>query len=124
MAKWTEWNVTSEQVEEQVREEVRKAVDKYLDQYLGLFRKTVSSYPLDGTELGTKAKDCAEENVAIVRDYLHKLSLAKDFLEVVPIQTEFMQAQFKSFGRQVKSLGEAYTKAAKDLLETPIKTTG
>ena len=95
MAKWTEWNVTSEQVEEQIREEVRKAVDKYLDQYLGLFRKTVSSYPLDGTELGTKAKDCAEENVAIVRDYLHKLSLAKDFLEVVPIQTEFMQAQFE-----------------------------
>ena len=77
-----------------------------------------------GLSWGAKAKDCAEETVAIVRDYLHKLSLAKDFLEVVPIQTEFMQAQFELFGRQVKSLGEAYTKAAKVLLETPIKTTG
>ena len=58
---WTEWNVTLEQVEEQMREEVRRAADKYLDQYLGLVRKTISSYPLVGGELGEKAKDLAEK---------------------------------------------------------------
>lgn len=120
---WTEWNVTLEQVEEQMREEVRKAADKYFDQYLGFFQKAVSTYPLAGTELGEKTKECVEKNTAMARDYVHKLSQAKDLMEVMPIQTEFMQAQIESFGKQVKSLGETYTKAAADLLSTPLKKT-
>ncbi|SRR5579863_4821661 len=119
---WTEWNVTLEQVEEQMREEVRRAADKYLDQYLGLVRKTISSYPLVGGELGEKAKDLAEKNVALARDYVHKLSRAKDFREVVPIQTQFIQSQIESFGKQMKSLGEDYAKAASEMLNTSLKT--
>jgi hypothetical protein len=120
---WTEWNVTLEQVEEQMREEVRKAADKYFDQYLGFFQKAVSTYPLAGTELGEKTKECVEKNTAMARDYVHKLSQAKDLMEIMPIQTEFMQAQIESFGKQVKSFGETYTKAATDLLSTPLKKT-
>ena len=122
--KWTEWNITLEQVDEQMREEVRRAADKYLDQYLGLVQKTISSYPLIGGEFGERAKDAAAKNVALARDYIHKLSRAKDFREVVPIQTEFVQSQMESFSKELKSLGETYTKAATDLLKTPIKTAG
>jgi hypothetical protein len=121
---WTEWNVTLEQVEEQMREEIRRAADKYFNQYLGLIQKTISSYPLIGGELGEKAKESAEKNVAVARDYIHKLSRAKDFSEVVPIQAEFMKSQFESFSKELKSLGETYTKAATDLLNTSIKTNG
>jgi hypothetical protein len=112
----SDWNITLDQFTEQVREEVRKTVDKYFD----FLQKTVSSYPLGDTELGGKAKDCAEKNITIARDYMHKLSRAKDLLEAVPIQTEFMQSQLGSFGEQIKSLGEIYTKAAAEVLNAPL----
>ena len=111
-----DWNVTLDQFTEQVREEVRKSVDKYFD----FLQKTVSSYPLGDTELGGKAKDCAEKNITMARDYMHKLSRAKNFLEIVPIQAEFMQSQLGSFGEQIKSLGEIYTKAATEVLHAPL----
>jgi hypothetical protein len=114
----TDWNVTLDQVVDLVRDEVRGAVDKYCD----LLQKTVSSSKLEGTELGEKVKDGAEKNIAMTRDYLHKLSQAKDFLEVVPIQTEFMQAQLDLFGEHIKSFGETYTKTATEMLNTPIRT--
>jgi hypothetical protein len=111
-----DWNITLDQFTDQVREEVRKTADKYLD----FLQKTVSSYPLGDTELGGKAKDCAEKNIAITRDYMHKLIRANNLLEAVPIQTEFMQSQLGSFGEQIKSLGEIYTKAAAEVLNAPL----
>lgn len=111
------WKITVDQFEAQLREEVRKSVDKYLD----FLQKTVSSYPLGDTELGGKAKECAEKNITMARDYMHKLSRANNLLEAVPIQTEFMQAQLGAFGEQIKSLGEIYTKATAEVLNTPLK---
>ena len=69
-----EQKVTLDEVVEIMGGEVRKAVDKYFD----FLQKTVSSYPLGDTELGGKAKDCAEKNITMARDYLHKLSRAKN----------------------------------------------
>jgi hypothetical protein len=111
-----DWNVTLDQVTEVIRGEIRKAVDKNLD----FLQKSVSSYPLGDTELGGKAKDCAEKNLTIARDYMYKLIQANNILEVVPIQTEFMQSQLSLFGEQIKSLGEIYTKAAAEVINTPL----
>src|ERR1700728_4131204 len=111
-----DWNITLDQVTEVMRGEIRKAVDKNFD----LLQKSVSSYPLGDTELGGKAKDCAEKNITIARDYIYKLSRANSLLEAVPIQTEFMQSQLGSFGEQIKSLGEIYTKAAAEVLNGPL----
>ena len=115
--KITDWNITLEQLTDQIREEVRKSVDKYLD----TLQKTISSHPMGGTELGDKMKDFAQKNITLARDYAHKLSRVKDFMELVPIQTEFMQSQLASFGEQIKSLGETYTKAATEMLNTPLQ---
>jgi len=111
-----DWNVTLDQVTEVMRGEIRKAVDKNLD----LLQKSVSSYPLGDTELGGKAKDCAEKNLAIARDYMYKLIQANNIMEVMPIHTEFMQSQLNLFGEQIKSLGEIYTKAAAEVINTPL----
>ena len=113
-----EQKVTLDEVVEVMGGEVRKAVDKYFD----FLQKTVSSYPLGDTELGGKAKDCAEKNITMARDYLHKLSRAKNLLEVVPIHTEFMQSQLAFMGEQIKSMGEIYTKAAAEVLNAPLQT--
>ncbi len=111
-----DWNVTLDQVTEVMRGEIRKAVDKNFD----LIQKSVSSYPLGDTELGGKAKDCAEKHITIARDYMYKLIQANNMLEVMPIHTEFMQSQLSLFGEQIKSLGEIYTKAATEVINTPL----
>ena len=80
-AKITDWNITLEQLVEQIGEEVRGSMDKYFD----FLQKHVSTHPLSGTELGEKAKDAARKNITIARDYAHKMSRAKDLMEVVPI---------------------------------------
>ena len=113
-----EQKVTLDEVVEVMGGEVRKTVDKYFD----FLQKTVSSYPLGDTELGGKAKDCAEKNITMARDYMHKLSRAKDLLEAVPIHTEFMQSQLAFMGEQIKSLGEIYIKAATEVLNAPLPT--
>lgn len=115
-----DWNVTLDQVTEVMRGEIRKAVDKNLD----LLQKSVSSYPLGDTELGGKAKDCAEKNLAIARDYMYKLIQANNIMEVMPIYTEFMQSQLNLFGEQIKSLGEIYTKAAAEVINAPLTKVG
>jgi hypothetical protein len=48
---------------------------------------------------------------------VQKLSRAKNFEDVVKIQTEFMQMQMNSFNEQAKILGEIYTKAAEDAVK-------
>jgi hypothetical protein len=108
--------VTLDEVVEVIGGEVRKAGDKYFD----LLQKTVSSYPLGDTELGSKAKDCAEKNITLTRDYFHRLTRAKNFPETMSIHTEFMQLQLVFMGEQVKSLGEIYTKAAAEVLNAPL----
>jgi hypothetical protein len=115
--KITDWHITLDQLLEQIRLETLGAMDKYF----ALLHKTNATHPFVGTELGDKAKHFAEKNITNARDYVHKLSQAKDFLEAVPIQTEFMQSQLQTFGEQIKSLGETYTKAATEMLNTPIK---
>src|SRR5271165_7162222 len=113
-----DWNITLDQFTGQVKEEIRKSVDKYFD----FLQKSVSSYPLGDTELGGKAKDCVEKNITNARDYMHKLSRAKNFLELMPIHTEFMQSQLGFMGEQIKSFGEIYTKAAAEVLNAPLQT--
>ena len=115
-----DWNITLDQLSEHIAEEVRGSVDKYLNFLQQNLQKAVSAYPLAGTDLGEIVKASTEKNISIARDYAHKLSRAKDLMEVLPIQTEFMQSQLASFGEQMKSLGEAHAKVATDVLKTPV----
>ena len=112
-----DWRVTAETAVAKTREEAGEAVDSCLN----LLQKTISSYPSGGTELGEKLKDYVEKNIAAARDYMRKLIQAKDFQDVIRIQTELMQSQFEAFGEQTKSLGETYTKAAADALNNSFK---
>jgi hypothetical protein len=115
--KMMDWKITLDQLLDQIREEMRGSVDKYFDS----LQKNISAYPFGGTELGDKIKNSARRNITIARNHAHKLCQAKDFLEVVPIQTEFIQSQLCSFGEEIKSFGEAYAKMAKEMLDAPLR---
>ena len=78
-----------------------------LEIYFDFLKKSVSSFPSGGAELGEKLKDQSVQNIIAVRELVKKLSQAKDFEEAFRIQTEFMQSQLQAFGEQIKSLGEA-----------------
>ena len=92
----------------QTMEKTRGAVDNYFN-YL---QKSMSSFPWGGTDLSEKLKSFTEHNIAASHEYVRKLSQAKDFQDVIQIQTEYMQTQMSSFAEQAKTLGEACMKAA------------
>ena len=57
-----------------------------MDSYFDFLHKTISCCPTGGTQLGEKSKDYSEKNIAAARDYMRKLSQAKDFAEVARVQ--------------------------------------
>lgn len=85
-----------------------------MDQYLEFLKKALASFPTGGADLGEKLKGYTERNITTVQGFLKSLSKAKDFQDVVGIQTEFMHSQLKAFGEQAKSLAEAFTKPTTD----------
>jgi hypothetical protein len=71
------------------------------------------------TELAEKMKSYTEQNISATGNFLNKLSKAKDFQDIIRIQTEFMQEQFSVCAEQTKGLTEAFTKAATSAVKLP-----
>ena len=61
-----------------------------------------------------KAMSFAQKNVAGSFEFMQKLVHAKDFQEVLRLQTEYVKTQMQVLAEQAKELGESTTKAAKD----------
>ncbi len=94
----------------QAMQQTQQAVDTYFD----FLKQTILSSPTGGTEFGKKIKSVAEQNINAAHEYMKKLSQARDFQDMMRIQTEFMQTQLKAFGDQSKSLTETTVKMAAD----------
>jgi hypothetical protein len=113
-----ELNAQANQVVEETKEQALSAADTYFD----FLQKTISSFPSGGTDVGEKLKSFAERNVASTREFIKKLSRAKDFEDAIRIQTEFMQTQMQAFGEQTTTILEAFTKSATRAVNPPFKT--
>ena len=105
----------AEQVVENTMDQTRGA----LDNYFSFMQKAFAAYPVGGTELAEKMNRYTAQNISAARDFVHKLSQAKDFQEIIRIQTEFMQTQFSVLTEQTKGLTEVFTKAAPGPLKPP-----
>jgi hypothetical protein len=90
-----------------------------MENYLNFFQKSMSASPWAGAELNKKVADYAQQNVATAFEFAQKLTQSKDLQDLVRIQTEFLQAQMKSFTEQAKDLSETATKAATGALKSP-----
>ena len=93
---------------EQITEQTKGAMENYFN----WFRNATSALPWSNTNLNRILVSHAIQNVTATFSFAQKLSQAKDFQEVVQIQTEFMNAQLKSFNDQAKIIGEIYPQAA------------
>ena len=82
-----------------------------LDTYFDFLKKTVSSFPSGGTDLGEKLKDQGVQNITAMHELVKRLSQAKDFEEALRIQTAFMhfatECTWKASGKSRKAIGTA-----------------
>jgi hypothetical protein len=111
-----------DELKEKAERTVKQAVEQThgaLDGYFSFMKTAISSFPSGGTEFGEKLKSYAEQNITAAQEFSVKLSQARDFQDIIRIQTEFMQAQFKAFGEQTKTLSDAITNAAVGSVKIP-----
>src|SRR6476659_5889313 len=104
-------------IAKQIKEQTLVATDDYFK----FLKKTISSHPAKGSEVGDVLKSNAEKNIDLVQEFVHKLSEAKDFQGALRAQTEFMQSQFVALGEQTKNLSEAYSKSAASVFNKSFK---
>jgi hypothetical protein len=90
-----------------------------LDSYFEFLKKSVSSFPSGGIELGEKLKDQGVENINALQEVVKRLSQAESFEEALRIQTAFIHSQLNALGKQATSLGEAYRGAKKHTEKGP-----
>ena len=88
-------------IAKQTMEQARGAMENYFS----WLQRSISAFPRTDTELSKKLLSYAQQNIADFFEYVQKLSQAKDFQDLVRVQTEFVQAQLKSLGEQAKDLG-------------------
>ncbi len=91
---------------------MKQSMEGAAEQYFGWLQKSMSASPWLDTDLSKKMMGFVQENIAASFALVQKLSQAKDFQDLVRIQTEFMQTQLESFGKQARDISEASTKAA------------
>ena len=106
---------------EQTAEQLTKQTQGAMENYFGWLQKTMSALPWSNTNLNRILLSHASQNVTATFAFVQKLSQAKNFQDVIKIQTEFMNAQLNSFNDQAKIIGEIYTKAAA-ATKTPFST--
>ena len=101
----------------QTAEQMTKQTQVAMENYFGWFQNAMSAIPWSNTNLNRILPNNATKNVAATVAFVQKLSQARDFQEVVKIQTEFMETQTNSFNEQARLLGEIYTIAAQDAMK-------
>ena len=89
----------TEKTVEQNMEKARGAMDNYFSFLQNIW---------GSNDLTEKMKTYTTRNMSASADCVHKLSRAKDFQEVLRIQTEFMQRQMNSFAEQARSRRGVY----------------
>lgn len=101
-------------IAEQAMEQARRAADIYFD----YVKQAISATPSGGNEFAESLKECAEKNITATQEFLKQLSQARNFQDVVRVQSDYMKFLMNAFGEQ--SVAEAYTKTAADAVKKPI----
>jgi hypothetical protein len=109
------FNVEAKQAIEQTVKQTEGAMDNYFN----LLQQTMSATPWGKTDFGEKLKSFTEQNISAAHHHIQKLSQARDFQDIIKIQTEYMQTQLSLFADQAKQLGEEYIKTVAGAFKPP-----
>jgi hypothetical protein len=97
--------------------QMSKQTQGAMENYFCWLQMAMPMFPWGNTNLNRILLQNATQNVSATFAFVQKLSQAKNFQDVVKIQTEFMETQMNSFNDQAKVIGEIYANAAKDALK-------
>ena len=91
------------------------------DGFMSAAQKAVSKWEEQAAVAQAGAKDTsqrimdfAEQNVATSFEFAQRLVRAKDFDEMMRLQSEFVRSQMETLGEQAKELGQGVAQSAKD----------
>jgi len=99
----------------QIEERAKHAMETYFS----WLQNAMSAVPWSNTNLNRILLSKATQNITATLTFVQKLSQAKNFEEVVKLQTEYYGDANESFNEQAKVVSEIYTKAAEDAMKTP-----
>jgi Phasin protein len=103
--------------------QIADQITKQTQDYFGWLQETMPAFPWSNTNLNRILLRNATQNISATVAFAQKLSQARNFQDVVKIQTEFMEKQMNSFNEQAKIPGEIYTKAVEDAMKAPSRST-
>src|SRR6516164_4972478 len=85
-------------IAQQMTEQTRGAMENYFS----WLQKNMSPLPWSNTNLNRVLLSNATQSVTATFVFVQKLNQAKNFQDVVKIQTDFMETQMNSFNKQAK----------------------
>lgn len=108
----------------QVREIAEKSVDQARKAFDGLVQAaqkaagtvegSTSTLTASAKDVNAKVLSYAEANIGANFDFAANLAKAKDFNEIIKLQTDFVQAQLAKYTEQAKELGAVAQKVVAD----------
>jgi phasin len=98
-------------------EQARQAFDGFISaahQAVSTLEGQTETARQSAKDVSAKAMTFAQKNVASSFEFMQKLVQAKDFQEVLKLQTDYVKTQMQVLTEQAKELGESTAQAAKD----------
>jgi phasin len=106
---------------EQSMEQARQAFDRFITAAHGAvadFEGRAQAARSGAMDVGGRAMNFAERNMAASFEFAQKLVKARDVEEVIRLQTEYVKAQVQALNEQTKELADAAAQVAKDSAST------
>ena len=98
-------------------DQARKTVEKFLSgaqATVGSMEERGATVRAGVKEVSAKAIANAENNVQGSLDYAQSLLKAKDLAEIMPLHSEYVQAQMRALAEQAREMAEIVGRAAMD----------
>jgi phasin len=98
-------------------EQARQAFDGFITaahQAVSTLEGQTETARQSAKDVTAKAMTFAQKNIASSFEFMQQLVQAKDFQEVLKLQTDYVKTQMQVLTEQAKELGESTAKAAKD----------
>ena len=98
-------------------EQAKQAFDGFVaaaNRAVSAFEGQTETARQSAKDVTEKAVSFAQKNIASSFEFIQKLVQAKDFQEVLKLQTDYVKDQMQVLSEQAKELGETTAKAARE----------
>lgn len=104
-------------VPDQIRQFAEKSVDqaeKAISTFMETAGKSIAMVPGPTNDIAKQALAIAESNLKVSFEHARKLMQAKDIMEVMQLQSEFLRTQFGAATEQLKQMTSHITPVPKN----------